>query len=76
MNKIYEILAEMRPEFDYTDSKDFIADGLLDSFDLISLVTELEEAFNILIDAMDIVPENFVSVEAIAAMVRKSGAVI
>jgi len=73
MNIIYEILAELRPEFDYRNSKDFIQDGLLDSFDIISLVSELEEKYDILIDALDIVPENFCSVEAIASMVRKNG---
>lgn len=76
MEKIYKILAELRPEFDYSSSKDFIADGMLDSFDIISLVTELEEKFEIFIDALDILPENFCSVEAIANVVRKNGGTV
>ncbi len=73
MDAIYEILEELRPEFDFHASKDFIADGMLDSFDVVSLVTELEGRCNILIDALDIVPENFVNAERIAALIVKNG---
>lgn len=73
MDKIIEILTELHPEHDFNNSADFIKDGLLDSFDIISLVTEIEEKFDVLIDAFDIVPENFNSVEAIVNMVRKNG---
>lgn len=73
MEKIYSILKELRPELDFTKSKNFIEDGLLDSFDTVSLVSELEDAFGILIDALDIVPENFESAEAIQNMVKKNG---
>jgi acyl carrier protein len=76
MEKIYEILTELRPEFDYERSNDFIEDGLLDSFDIISLVAELEENFNITIDALDIVPENFASVSAIVKVIRKNGGTV
>lgn len=73
MNKIIEILQDLRPEYDFTQSKDFIADGYLDSFDIVSLVSALEENYGILIDALDILPENFCSVEAIAKVVKKNG---
>lgn len=73
METIYKILHELRPEFDFTTSKDFIADGLLDSFDVVALVTELETNFNCLIDALDILPENFTSIEQIIAVVCKNG---
>lgn len=73
MDKIYEILAQLRPEFDFKNSKDFIEDGLLDSFDIVSLVTELEAASGCLIDALDILPENFDSVEHILSVVQKNG---
>ena len=67
------MLAELRPEFDFDDSEDFVMDGLLDSFDIISLSNMLEEKYGITIDGLDIVPENFASVDAIAALVQKSG---
>lgn len=73
MNKIIGILQDLRPEYDFTQSKDFIADGYLDSFDIVSLVSSLEENYGILIDALDILPENFCSVEAIAEVVKKNG---
>lgn len=73
MEKIYEILASLRPEFDFKSSENFIDDGLLDSFDVVSLVTELEEASDCLIDALDILPENFDSAAHIMAVVRKNG---
>lgn len=71
---ILKMLAELRPEFDYAESENFIEDGLLDSFDVISLTDMLEKAYNVSIDGMDIVPENYVSIEAIEALVRRSGA--
>ncbi len=76
MEKIYDILQNLRPEFDYRASKDFICDGLLDSLDVVSLISELEETFGILIDALDILPENFSSVETIAEVVKKNGGIL
>ena len=73
MEKIYEILENLRPEFDFRSSSDYIADGLLDSFDIVSLVSELEDAYSVLIDALDIIPENFINVQAIAQLVYKNG---
>lgn len=73
MEQIISILAELRPEFDYHTSENYIEDGMLDSFDIISLVSELEERFAIKIDGLDILPENFVSADSIAALVRKNG---
>ena len=73
MDTIKKILEEIRPEFDFAASEDFIEDGYLDSFDLVTLVSELDSTFGISIDGLDIIPENFVSVDAIADMVRKNG---
>jgi acyl carrier protein len=74
MKEIVSILNEIRPEFDFTSSSDFIADGMLDSFDVVTLVAALDEKYGISIDGMDIVPENFQSVKAIAALLKKNGA--
>lgn len=71
-DRILNILNSIRPEFDFTTSVDFIEDGMLDSFDVVSLVTELEEAFEVSIDGEDILPENFNSVESIAELVLKN----
>lgn len=70
--QIIDILGGLRPENDFTASTDYIADGLLDSFDIVSLVTELEDAFDITIDGEDILPENFASADAIEKLVIKT----
>ncbi len=71
--KIISILNELRPEFDFSTSNNFIADGMLDSFDVINLVNELDTTFGISIDGMDVLPENFSSVENIIALLKKNG---
>ena len=74
-NQIIKILTELRPEFDYSqEGVDFIEEGMLDSFDLVTLVSELDNTFGISIDGVDILPENFSSVDAIAALLVKNGA--
>ena len=50
METIKKILADIRPEFDFESSTDFIEDGYLDSFDLVTLVAELDETYGISID--------------------------
>lgn len=70
--QIIEILASLRPEFDFTQDVDFIEDGMLDSFDVVTLTTELEEKFGIQIDGEDIIPENFSSVQAIKYLIEKT----
>lgn len=76
MEQIEKILNELRPEFDFANSENFIEDGYLDSFDIVSLIAMIEEKFNISIDGLDIVPENFISYEAIFALLKKNGAQI
>ena len=73
MNTLAELLKGIRPEFDFTVSRDFIADGMLDSFDMVTLVAKLDKTYGISIDGVDIVPENFQNLDTIAALLRKSG---
>jgi acyl carrier protein len=71
--KIIEILTEIRPEFDFnSESTGFIAKGMLDSFDIISIVSDMEENFEIVIDGAEILPENFDSIEAIVNLIDKN----
>lgn len=70
--KVYSILKEIRPEFDFEESENFVEDGYLDSFDIVTLVSELETAFDVVIDGMDVLPENFETVQDICNMVNKS----
>ena len=57
------------------DDTDLLASGLLDSFDIVNLVSQLEEAFTVEIEPTDIVPENFRTVAAIAALMERSTSV-
>lgn len=71
--KITTILQDIRPEFEFVGVQDFFAEGLLDSFDLITLVAALDQEFHISIDGLDIVPENFCNIDAIRRLVHKNG---
>ena len=73
MKSVVEILKEIRPEFDFAASSDFIADGMLDSFDMVTLVATLDKNFGISIQGTDIVPENFQNLLSIEALLRKNG---
>ena len=67
--KILNILSEIRPEFDFSYSSNFIEDGLLDSFDLMSLVSTLDEQLGISIEGVEIIPENFENLDSINTLV-------
>jgi acyl carrier protein len=73
MKKIIEILHEIRPEFDFEKSEDFILDGYIDSFDLITLVTAFEKEYGIKIRGVEIVPENFCNLGAMKALLKGHG---
>lgn len=73
MDRIREILVDTRPEYDFLEDIDFIEAGMLDSFDVITLVTEIEEEFNVQIDGAHIIPENFSSINAIKKLIVSSG---
>ena len=71
--KILEILTDIRPEFDFTEPVDFIMEGMLDSFDIVNLVATLDDQFHISISGLDILPENFSSIEKIEELLKKNG---
>jgi acyl carrier protein len=71
--KIVKILSGIRPEFDFNQSINFIEAGMLDSFDIVRLVTELDQEFGISIDGMDILSENFASIEKIITLLKNKG---
>lgn len=73
MEEIYAILKEVRPEYDFKSSNDYAEDGFLDSFDIITLVSMLEERYKIQIDGLDIIPDNFCTADAIIRLLKKNG---
>ncbi len=72
--KVIEIIKDNRPDLDIDDSVEFVTDGLLDSFDIVTLVSEFDKAFGISIDGADINPTNFNTLDAIVEMLKKNGA--
>ncbi|MGA9779595.1 MAG: acyl carrier protein [Verrucomicrobiia bacterium] len=73
MRDLHSILKSIRPESDFSSSQDFVMDGLLDSFDVITLVSTLDKTYGISIPGDEIVPENFKNAETIQALLRKCG---
>lgn len=71
MNELLDILNEIDDTIDYENETKLIDDHLLDSFSIISLVSELEDAFDISIDAAEMTPENFNSAANLWKMVER-----
>ena len=67
--EIMEILEELRPDVEFENEKALIDDGILDSFDIVSLVGELNDAFDVSINVEDLLPENFNCVDAMVELV-------
>lgn len=71
MDKLLDILAELKPDVDFSAETGLIDNAILDSFDIVQLITTLKETFDIDITPADIVPENFNSAETLWAMVQR-----
>lgn len=71
MDELLEILSEIRPDLDFEVEKALIDEGILDSFDIISIVGELNNAFDIEINVENLLPENFNSAEAMYELICK-----
>jgi len=71
MEELMKILEELRPDVDFETETGLIADGILDSFDIVSLVNEIRDAFDVEIKPSDLVPENFNSAAAIQALIER-----
>jgi len=70
MENLITILSELKPDVDFTTETGLIDNAILDSFDIVQLVQQLNDAFDIEIGAENIIPENFNSAEAIWKMVQ------
>ena len=71
MEKLLEILSSVRSDVDFENETRLIDDNILDSFDIVSIVGELCDEYDITITAEDLEPENFNSAAAILALVEK-----
>jgi acyl carrier protein len=71
MDELLNILTECNADVDFETCDTLIDDGILDSFDIVNIVSELNETFDIEISPVDIVPDNFNSAEAMWDMVQR-----
>jgi acyl carrier protein len=71
MDKLLEILEEIIPGEDVENCKTLVDDNILDSFAIISLVSTIEEEFDITVSPAELIPDNFNSAEALWAMIEK-----
>lgn len=70
MEKLLEILKGIRPDVDFENETALIDDGILDSFDVVSIISELDNEFDVQVRITELDPENFNSVEAIWQLVQ------
>ncbi len=71
MDKLIKILKGMHPEVDFDTEDDLIGNGVLDSLDIVTLITEINSEFDVSIPAEEVVPENFCSANAIFALIER-----
>lgn len=71
MEQLLKIMREIRMDVDFENETQLIDDDILDSFDIISIVSEVNEQFNVEIDVNDLIPENFNSAQALYELIQK-----
>ena len=71
MGKLLEILKGIRPDVDFENETSLVDDGILDSFDVVSIISELDDAFGVQIRIDELDPENFNSAASIMALIEK-----
>lgn len=71
MEQLLEILEEIRPDLDFANCQDLIDGHHLNSLDIISIVAELEDAFDITVPTVEVIPHNFNSAQNLWAMIQR-----
>ena len=71
MEQLYRILKELHPDVDFAAEQDLIGEGILDSLDIVTLITEINSAYDVSIPAEEILPENFCNANAIYALIQR-----
>lgn len=71
MEKLLELLKGVRPDVDFVNETALIDDGLLDSFDVVSIISEIDDVFGVQIRINELDPDNFNSAEAIWNLIQK-----
>lgn len=69
--QVLEIMEDARPDVEFKEEHALIDDGVLDSFDIVTIISDLNDAFDINIRVTDLTPDNFNSIAAVCAMVER-----
>ena len=69
--ELIKILKDLHPDVDFDTCETLIDDKILDSFDIVSVISEINEEFDVVIPAEEIIPENFNSAKALYALIKK-----
>ena len=69
--KLIDLLSDTCPGIDFENETALIDDGLLESLDIVAIVTEIMDAFDVVITVDDLLPENFNSVDAMLALIEQ-----
>lgn len=69
--KVLDAICEVNDEIMDNQDKDLLLNDIIDSFDIVAMMVELEDAFDIEIDAEDVTPENFRTVDSIIEVVKR-----
>ncbi len=73
MDELLEILTDLHPDVDFETCDTLIDDKILDSFDIVSIIAEINDVFDVVIPAEEIIPENFNSAEALYDLIERLG---
>lgn len=71
MDELLDVLKEIKPGVDYENCEELIDGGILDSLSIITLVTEIEDVFDVVIPTVEIVPDNFNSAKSLWALIER-----
>ena len=71
MEKLLKIISDLHDDVDFAAEEGLVDDGILDSLDIVSLVTEIDSEFDVRIPPEEIIPENFNSAAALWALISR-----
>ncbi|MBE6653296.1 MAG: acyl carrier protein [Ruminococcaceae bacterium] len=71
MNELIQILTELHDDVDFANETGLVENGILNSLDIVTLITEINDRFDVQIPAEEIMPENFDSAEALWALITR-----
>jgi acyl carrier protein len=71
IDKLLSILSDLHPDVDFNSHGALVGEGVLDSFDIVTIVADVDEAYGVSIPAEELAPENFNSAQALFALIQR-----